>query len=231
MRYMIIGLGTYGRELSINLALHGNEVIGVDNQESNIEAIKDKLSTVYQLDSCDENALKMLPLRNMDVIIVAIGEDFGASLRTVALLKKMGLKHIYARAIDNLHESVLEAFNLDRILAPEKRAAKDLTFELAFAANCTSFNISDDYIILKMRVPERFVDHSYRSMNLSRFGLVLLSAVRKVTEKNVLGLPSRKEEILDLERRTMEEKILLNDEIVLMGSRKNFTDFLLSVKE
>ncbi len=32
MRYMIIGLGTYGRELSINLALHGNEVIGVDNQ-------------------------------------------------------------------------------------------------------------------------------------------------------------------------------------------------------
>ncbi len=65
MRYMIIGLGTYGRELSINLALHGNEVIGVDNQESNIEAIKDKLSTVYQLDSCDENALKMLPLRNM----------------------------------------------------------------------------------------------------------------------------------------------------------------------
>ena len=68
-------------------------------------------------------------------------------------------------------------------------------------------------------------------MNLSRFGLVLLSAVRKVTEKNVLGLPCRKEEILDLERRTMEEKILLNDEIVLMGSRKNFTDFLLSVKE
>ncbi len=40
MRYLVIGLGTYGRNLAINLTLLGNEVIGVDNKQNNLEAVK-----------------------------------------------------------------------------------------------------------------------------------------------------------------------------------------------
>ena len=65
-----------------------NEVIGVDHRSENIEAVKEQLMTVYELDAKDENSLKLLPLKNMDIVIVAIGEDFGASLKTVALLKR-----------------------------------------------------------------------------------------------------------------------------------------------
>ena len=222
MKYLVIGLGTYGRELAINLSLQGNEVIGVDHRSENIEAVKEQLMTVYELDAKDENSLKLLPLKNMDIVIVAIGEDFGASLKTVALLKKNGVKHIYARAIDNLHQSILEAFNLERILTPEKRAANDLTLELSLNTQCSTFNIT--------KAPEKFVGHSYRSINFSRFGLVLISAVRKVTENNLLGLSSSREEILDLERKSMEEKIASRDEIIVMGTRKNITDFLSSVQ-
>lgn len=229
MRYLIIGLGTFGRELATSLSLHGNEVIGVDNQPENIQLIKDKVSTVYQLESTDEAALKILPLKNIDVVIVAIGKDFGASLKTVALLRKIGVRHIYARAIDSLHQSLLEIFNLDRILTPEKRSATELTYELGLQAECSVFNISDDYLILKFTAPEKFVGHSYRSINFSRFGLVLISAVRKVSEKNVLGLPYSKEMILDLERKTMEEKVAMKDEIVVMGSRKNIAEFVSSL--
>ena len=74
------------------------------------------------------------------------------------------------------------------------------------------------------------ISESYRSINFSRFGLVLISAVRKVTENNLLGLSSSREEILDLERKSMEEKIASRDEIIVMGTRKNITDFLSSVQ-
>mgnify|MGYP000528672822 CR=1 FL=1 len=74
MKYLVIGLGTYGRELAINLSLQGNEVIGVDHRSENIEAVKEQLMTVYELDAKDENSLKLLPLKNMDIVIVAIGE-------------------------------------------------------------------------------------------------------------------------------------------------------------
>ena len=231
MKYLVIGLGTYGRELAINLSLQGNEVIGVDHRSENIEAVKEQLMTVYELDAKDENSLKLLPLKNMDIVIVAIGEDFGASLKTVALLKKNGVKHIYARAIDNLHQSILEAFNLERILTPEKRAANDLTLELSLNTQCSTFNITKDFMVLKFTAPEKFVGHSYRSINFSRFGLVLISAVRKVTENNLLGLSSSREEILDLERKSMEEKIASRDEIIVWGQEKISQTFFLRFKQ
>ncbi|MFQ7480837.1 MAG: NAD-binding protein, partial [Parasutterella excrementihominis] len=54
MKYLVIGLGTYGRELAINLSLQGNEVVGVDHRSENIEAVKEQLMTVYELDAKDE---------------------------------------------------------------------------------------------------------------------------------------------------------------------------------
>lgn len=39
-------------------------------------------------------------LNSVDIVIVAIGENFGASVRVVALLKQKKVAHIYARAID-----------------------------------------------------------------------------------------------------------------------------------
>ena len=123
MRYLIIGLGIYGSNLAIDLTNMGHEVIGADKNPSLVESIKDFISTAYIIDSTDEVSLSVLPLNNVDLVIVAIGENFGASIRTVAILKKIGVKHIYARAIDKLHESILEGFNIDRIITPEQRAA------------------------------------------------------------------------------------------------------------
>ena len=104
MRYLIIGLGIYGENLARDLTDMGHEVIGADIKQSHVEAVKDYISTVYIIDSTEEGALAVLPLSNVDMVIVAIGENFGASIRTVALLKKAGVKHIFARAIDKLHE-------------------------------------------------------------------------------------------------------------------------------
>ena len=104
MRYLIIGLGIYGANLAIDLTNMGHEVIGADSNPSLVEGIKDLISTAYIIDATDESALAALPLKNVDLVIVAIGENFGASIRIVALLKKLGVEHIYARAIDKLHE-------------------------------------------------------------------------------------------------------------------------------
>ena len=138
MRYLVIGLGIYGSTLARNLTEMGHEVIGVDRNQTNIDEIKDYISTVYLIDTTEEVALSVLPLRNVDVVIVTIGENFGASVRTVALLKKSGVKCLYARAIDRLHESILEGFDIQRILTPEQRSARDLAHEIELGASIQS---------------------------------------------------------------------------------------------
>ena len=118
MRYLIIGLGIYGSNLATDLTDMGHEVIGADHNPTLVEQVKDKISTAYIIDSTDEAALSVLPLKTVDLVIVAIGENFGASVKTVALLRKLGVKRIYARAVDDIHETILQGFKVDRILTP-----------------------------------------------------------------------------------------------------------------
>ena len=179
MRYLIIGLGIYGSNLAVDLTNMGHEVIGADVNASLVEAIKDYISTAYIIDSTDEISLSVLPLKNVDLVIVAIGENFGASIRTVALLKKFGVSHIYARAIDKLHESILQGFEIDRILTPEQRAAKDLVHEMALGSDIESMNIDDDSYILKFTVPDYFIGLKYSDMELRRdYGMELIAVTR-----------------------------------------------------
>mgnify|MGYP000320269404 FL=1 len=73
------------------------------------------MAASFVLDATDEMALSVLPLKSVDAVIVAIGDNFGASVRIVSLLKKLKVKRIYARAVDEVHKGVLEAFSIDRI--------------------------------------------------------------------------------------------------------------------
>ena len=102
MKYIIIGLGNYGGVLAEELTALGHEVIGADSEERNADRLKDKIATSFVIDATDEDALSVLPLRKVDVVIVAIGENFGASVRVVSLLKKNKVPHIYARALDDV---------------------------------------------------------------------------------------------------------------------------------
>ena len=83
-------------------------------------------------------------------VIVAIGENFGASIRVVALLKQKKVPRIFARAIDAVHKAVLEAFDLERILTPEEDAARSLVQLLDFGTNMEGFRIDQDYYVVKL---------------------------------------------------------------------------------
>ncbi len=191
MKFLIIGLGIYGENLARDLTEMGHDVIGADICRSNVESLKNFISTVYLIDSTDENQLAVLPLLNVDLVIVAIGENFGASIKTVALLKKAGVKHIYARAIDTLHEAILSSFEIDRILTPEQRAAADLTHELELGSHVVSLRVDDDNVVVNFDVPDYLFGLEYKELSdkISRnYGLQLIAVSRPEESVNILGI-------------------------------------------
>ncbi|MCM1292163.1 MAG: TrkA family potassium uptake protein [Bacteroides sp.] len=199
MRYLIIGLGIYGANLAVDLTRQGNEVIGADKDPSLVEAIKEYISTAYILDSTDETALSVLPLTNVDLVIVAIGENFGASIRTVAILKKIGVKHIYARAIDALHQSILEGLKIDRIITPEQRAASDLVAEIAYGTGTSSLNIDSDHVVIRFPAPDSMIGAKYNELRLKQdYSLQLIAVCRPTSSTNILGISHRRPKVLDL---------------------------------
>ncbi len=124
MRFLVIGLGNFGRTLAERLTDNGHEVIGVDSNEHRVEEVKERLSVTYILDAVEYITLSTLSLDEVDCAIVCIGQSMDNSLRAVSALKRLKVKHIYARAIDEVHHSILLAMNIDKIFIPERYAAR-----------------------------------------------------------------------------------------------------------
>lgn len=224
MKYIIIGLGNYGHVLAEELSALGHEVIGADISTSRVESLKDKVAASFVIDATDEQALSVLPLKNVDVVIVAIGENFGASIRVTALLKQKQVKHIYARAIDPVHRSVLEAFGLERILTPEADAARGLVHLLEFGGNMETFQVDAEYYVVKFTIPQKFVGYFVNELKLEEeFRLKIVALKREQTVKNCLGISCREHKVVSVlpENCKMQE----GDQLVCYGRYDDFQKF------
>ncbi|WP_332910411.1 TrkA family potassium uptake protein [Algoriphagus boritolerans] len=124
MKYIIIGLGNFGASLAQKLTEEGNEVIGIDRNMTKVDATKEKISHTICMDSTDEFTVSGLPLKDTDIVLVAIGEDQGANIMTTAIIKNIGVKRLISRAINPLHEKVLQAIGVDEIIHPEEETAE-----------------------------------------------------------------------------------------------------------
>lgn len=224
MKYIIIGLGNYGRILAEELSVLGHEVIGADISESRVDIIKDKIATAFVIDATDEISLSVLPLNSVDVVIVAIGENFGASVRVVALLKQRQVKYIYARAIDAVHKAVLEAFGLEKILTPEEESARSLVQLLDFGTKIESFRVDEDYYVMIFRVPEKFIGYLANELNLDQeFCLKVLALKRAEKVNNFLGISMLESSVVN--NLPQDDKIQPDDELVCYGRYHDFQAF------
>ena len=189
MKFIIIGLGNFGASLSERLAAMGHEVIGVDREMYKIEAMKGKLTHTMCLDCSDQQAITNLPLKETDVVVVCIGEDEGANLMTTALMKKMNVKRLISRAVNPLHETVLDAMMIREIVHPEEETAERWANKLDLPGIIDSFELSREYSLIEVVVPERYVGKKLGDIRFRRnYNILLLTVMREGEETNALGV-------------------------------------------
>lgn len=191
MKYIILGLGHFGRSLGIHLTELGHEVIGADKKITIVEQLKDRITHTICLDTTDKESVSSLPLRDSDAVIVAIGEDEGASLLTTALVKQLGVKRIIGRVVSDLQKTVMEAMQIDDYIMPEEEAAERLAMRLDNIDIVDSFKISDRYSIVETKVPSKYVGMTLREANLTNlYKIIVLTTLteRDKTTKEASGI-------------------------------------------
>ncbi|RMG72523.1 MAG: TrkA family potassium uptake protein [Bacteroidetes bacterium] len=190
MKYIIIGLGSFGSELARTLTGMGHEVVGVDRHMSKVEKLKDELTHTICLDATDQEAVDMIPHRDCDIVIVAIGEDEGASILATALMKQVGVKRLLSRAISPLHQSVLEAMGITEILHPEREAAERLSRRLHLKGVIDAFQLDANYQILEVEVPAYLVGQTVAESRLrSRYELNVVTVIKADTRQTRWARP------------------------------------------
>ena len=221
MKCIIIGLGTYGRVLVDELSAFGHEVIAADNDASRVERVKDMCDAVFQIDANDELSLSVLPLKKVDVVIVAIGRNLGASVRVVALLKKLGVKHIFARANDYVHKNILQAFDIEKILIPEERAARSLVREMELGVKADLFRVDDNYGVFKFRIPEQLIGTSPNNLHLYENHRLKIIAIKKEKRvQNFIGIEYNDSEVVNVAQE--DSPLEADDVLVCYGKESDF---------
>lgn len=179
MKYIVLGLGHFGKSLAIHLTELGHEVIGADKRIAIVEQLKDKITHTVCLDSTDKEAVTSLPLRDTDAVIVAIGEDEGASLMTTALIKQLGVKRIIGRVVSDLQRTVMEAMEIDEYIMPEEEAAERLAMRLDNIDIVDSFKVSDRYSIIETKVPSKYIGMTLREADLTnKYKIIVLTTLK-----------------------------------------------------
>lgn len=225
MKYIIFGLGSFGASLAEKLTLLGNEVIGIDKSMSKVDALKEKISHTICLDGMDEETVSGLPLKDTDVVIVAIGENQGANVMVTALLKNLQVKRIISRAIDPLHEKVLQALGVDEIVHPEEETAERWAKKLNLEGLVDSFELGDEHSIVEITVPDLYVGQTIGEIDLRKnYNLLALTTLKKSEVKGLLGGMQKVRKVQGV---APYDLVLEKDDIlVIYGSNRDIGRFM-----
>lgn len=225
MKYIIVGLGNFGASLAQKLTAQGNEVIGIDTSMSKVDTYKEKISHTICMDSTDEFTVSGLPLKETDIVIIAIGEDQGANVMTTALFKNLQVKRLISRAINPLHEKVLLAIGVDEIVHPEEETAERWAKKLCLNNVVDSFELTEDYSILEVNVPAAYVNKTLKEIGFRKnYNLLVLTTIKKVEVKSFLGNTSVESKVQGVAKPDL--LLEADDIIVLYGSNKDLQNFL-----
>lgn len=166
MKFCVIGLGRFGYQLATVLADNGMEVMAVDNNESIIASIRDKVTQAICMRVTDESSLRSIGVDEMDTVVVAMGENFAQSILITALLKKrLNISHVIARAVSDIHKDILKLIGADRVILPEKEIGTKLADSLS-SPFLEITHLSKKVSVSQITAPESFIGKKISDLKL-----------------------------------------------------------------
>ncbi len=230
MKCCIIGLGVFGKNLAINLAQLGAEVLAIDRREENVSLVKDEVGAAIVMDFEDTTALGRLGIKEMDAVVIAIGDDFESSMAMTVKAQELGARRLVCRVLSPMHARLLRLMKVERLVVPEEVAARGLAHSLLMRGVVDGFDMGSGHAIIEAAAPKALIGKNL----LQTAELFKTHDVRLVTIKRKEPLPFSK--LLmgsdsEVRRRTLgvvglDEPFSRDDVVVLFGSEKGLRLFL-----
>lgn len=179
MKFVIIGVGQFGRALAIHLSRSGFEVSVIDQKQSIIDEIQDMVVSARAGDASDRAVFKDVDFDDETCFIIAVGENFERSILIAAQLIDMGAKHLYVRSVNELQSKVLKLIGVNDIFRVEDVAAIQLAARFINDGLIRQRRIDDTHSLADVKLPQPWVGKSLMEVELrSRYHLNLLTLRR-----------------------------------------------------
>lgn len=153
---LLIGLGRFGRHIAMKLDELNHQVMAIDRNEERVDAILPYVTNAQIGDATKEGFMESLGVRNFDVCIVAIGDNFQSSLEATSLLSELGAKYVVSRAARDVHAKFLLKNGADEVIYPEKQMAEWAAIRYSADHILDYVELDDEHAIFEISVPENW---------------------------------------------------------------------------
>lgn len=182
---LLIGLGRFGKHIALQLNQLGHQVMAIDHNEERVNDVLPYVTNAQIGDSTNYEFLNSLGVRNFDVCIVAIGNDFQSSLETTSNLKELGAALVVSRAARDVQAKFLLRNGADEILYPEKQLAKWAAIRYASNHILDYIELDESHAIVEVSVPESWVGKSIGKIDIRKKYNINIMAMKKDGKMNM----------------------------------------------
>lgn len=175
---VVIGLGRFGMSLALELMDQGTEVLGIDEDAKNVQALTGRLTHVVEADATNAEALRRLSVHDFDRAVVGIGSDLEASILTSSVLVDFGIRNIWAKGVSHSHARILSQLGVHHVIRPEHDMGKRVA-HLVRGRMLDYIEFDDGYAIVKTNPPKGL--HGLplgESRVRSKFGVTIVGVKR-----------------------------------------------------
>ena len=204
---LLIGLGRFGKNIAIHLNKLGHQVMAVDDEEERVENVLPYVTNAQIGDSTNKDFLESLGIRNFDVCIVAIGNDFQSSLETTSLLKELGARLVVSRASTDVHEKFLLRNGADDVVYPEKQIARWTAIRYSADHILDYIELDEGHAMFEIPVPRDWAGRTIGNID-----------IRKKYNINIMGIKKNGKLMLALSADTALES---DQTMLVLGTTKD----------
>lgn len=176
---LLIGLGRFGRHMAQKLRDLHHEVLAVDKEEKRVNNALDFVTNAQIGDGTDPQFIASLGVRNFDLCVVAIGDDFQSSLETTALLKEQGAPFVLSRATRDVHAKFLLRNGADEVIYPEKQMASWAAVRYSSDHIFDYVELTPGYSIFETAVPQAWMGKTVVELAVRQKYRINILAVKK----------------------------------------------------
>ncbi len=184
---LLIGMGKFGRTLGEKLLEFGNEVMIVDKNEDLINSLAPKYTNALIANCMSMDNLAAMDIPSFDACVVAIGEDFQASLEITSNLKDCGAKRVVSRATTEIQRKFLMRVGADEVIYPDADIAEKLAVRLNADNVINYIELDAEYSIFEVAVPKKWIRRTLVDINpRKKLGMNILTVKNGGTVINSL---------------------------------------------
>ena len=158
-------------------------------------------------DSTNADFLESLGVRNYDVCIVAIGNNFQSSLETTSLLSELGARFVVSRAATDVQEKFLLRNGANEVVYPEKQLAKWTAIRYSADHVLDYIELDENHAMFEIPIPKDWADHSIGELD-----------IRKKFNINIMGIKKSGKLELSISSDTV---LKAGDTMLALGSNRN----------